>query len=517
MKIATRLKLAALIPVLMALIIGFALFFSFRAVQEAQRKERAVQRIITGMNELSSLVSEYVLYREERSLQQFMIEHDRVMQFIPAAGFGRREQHQVLESIRRDIESMKDSFLKLVANRERHGSPEENGLVREVENRLAGRLLVWSRDVVKDASYLGRLVDEQLTTAQRRINLLVFALIVVTTLFLTIVLLGITRSISGSISMLRKGTEVIGAGNLDHRVAMSVEDEIGELSRSFDHMTERLQVATVSKHRLQEEVEERKKAEQELEKSRSELERRVKERTAELERRGRELEDFTFIASHDLQEPLRKIRTFGDLLLDKTALSLDDRSRDYLHRMQKSAARMQTLLKSLLDYSRVSRKENRFNEIALANSVEEALINLELAVQEKKAHVEVCELPTVEADSGQMTQLFQNLISNALKFQRPNETPRVRVYAHALEKPGPEKGKAYEICVEDNGIGFEEEKYLEKVFAPFQRLHGKDAFEGVGIGLAICRKIVERHGGTLTARSTPGKGSTFIITLPGKG
>lgn len=156
---------------------------------------------------------------------------------------------------------MKGSFLKRVSNHERYGSDPDSRLIKEVQSRLAGRLLVWSRDIASDASYLERRVDEQLTSTQEKISALVFVLIVVTTLFLTAILMGITRSITASLMMLRKGTEVIGAGNLDHKVAMSARDEIGELSRSFDRMTEQLRKVTVSKNTLEQEVEERKKAE----------------------------------------------------------------------------------------------------------------------------------------------------------------------------------------------------------------------------------------------------------------
>lgn len=773
MKIAAKLKLAALVPALMALVIGFALFFSFKAVQEAQRQGRAVQSVITGMHSLSNLVSEYVLYREARPLEQFLVEHDSISRLFDDTGFGQREQQRIMDGIRLDMESMKATFLRLAANHKRYGSDENPALIREVDNRLAGRLLVWSRDVVSDASYLESLVDEELTATQGRINFFILALIVTTTLFLSVLLLRMTGSIGASLALLRKGTEVIGAGNLDHRVGLSSADEIGELSRSFDHMTGQLQAVTVSKNALQQEVEERKKAEtalreqrewfrvtlgsigdavlatdtggrisflnpvastltgwppeeakglpirnvlrtvneltrepaediagralaegrvinmanhtalvrrdgaeipiedsaapikdgagnllgvvivfhdvtekrraqaalraseeklrivadfahdweywrspenrfiymspsceritgysreeflkepdlysrivhpedrervlkhlqedqlhrelcelefcilrrdgrerwiahacrpvvddkgrmlgrrtsnrditdrkqaeQELQEYRNELERRVRERTTELEQRNKELEDFTFIASHDLQEPLRKIRTFGDLVLKKSGALLDDPSRDYLRRMQQSAARMQALLRSLLDYSRVNRKEELFETIDLGKAVEEAIMNLEVLIQEKGARVEVHDLPAVVANFGQMIQLFQNLINNALKFQQGNESPHIRVFSRPVAPRGTGKGKVYEICVEDNGIGFDEAKYLEKVFAPFQRLHGRDAFEGEGIGLAICRKIVEQHGGSLTARSNPGKGSTFVVTLP---
>ncbi len=256
-------------------------------------------------------------------------------------------------------------------------------------------------------------------------------------------------------------------------------------------------------------ITERKRAEEELRRSRDELELRVRERTAELELRNKELQDFAFVASHDLQEPLRKVRSFGDMLAGRCGVSLDETSRDYITRMQKAAIRMQTLLSSLLAYSRVTSKAEPIKRTDLVKSVEVALSNLEISIKEKNARVEVGDLPTVRADRVQMIQLFQNLIGNALKFHREGKTPHVKVYARLRKED-----RSCEIRVEDDGIGFEE-KYLDKIFLPFQRLHGRSSgYEGVGMGLAICRKIVERHGGEIAARSELGKGSTFIVTLP---
>ncbi|HEY9744174.1 MAG TPA: response regulator [Coleofasciculaceae cyanobacterium] len=239
----------------------------------------------------------------------------------------------------------------------------------------------------------------------------------------------------------------------------------------------------------------------------------------ELARSNAELQQFASIASHDLQEPLRKIQAFGDRLKTKCNEALTEQGRDYLDRMQNAAGRMQTLIDDLLMLSRITTKAQPFVPVDLAQVIQEVLSDLEVRIDETKGQVEVGRLPTIEADSLQMRQLLQNLIGNALKFHPKTEPPKVRIYSQLLndEEQQPTGNSITpthcQIVVEDNGIGFDE-KYLDRIFNVFQRLQGRSEYEGTGMGLAICRKIAERHGGSLTAESTPGQGATFIVTLP---
>jgi PAS domain S-box-containing protein len=281
---------------------------------------------------------------------------------------------------------------------------------------------------------------------------------------------------------------------IDITLAKQAEDAI---QRSRDELAKANEL-------LRLEVAERKRAEQELAVS-----------LAKVERSNSELQEFAFIASHDMQEPLRKISSFGARISDKYAEALDDEGRDYLDRMIKAAKRMSDMIKGLLDYSRVGTRREPPRVVDLTHLVREVESDLEVFIEKTGAHIEVGDLPTIEADPNQMRQLFLNIMQNALKF-RGEEKPIIKVYAEPGNNEGLETisgGKAHRIFVEDKGIGFDE-KNLDRIFTLFQRLHGRSAYDGTGMGLAICRKIVERHHGNITARSIPGHGATFIITLP---
>lgn len=262
----------------------------------------------------------------------------------------------------------------------------------------------------------------------------------------------------------------------------------------------------------QRELAERRRLQRELAQMNDKLEAHVAERTIQLEktnlnleRSNRELENFAYVASHDLQEPLRKIQAFGNLLEDEFGEKLGE-GRDYLDRMRNAASRMSALINDLLAFSRVTTKKEPLRKVALNGVVDGVLEDLEDLVRRTNGTVNVSKLPSVIADATQMRQLFQNLIANALKFHKPDVAPIVDVKAQKI-------GEEYEITVSDNGVGFDE-RYLDKIFAVFQRLNGREKYEGTGIGLAVCRKIVERHGGSITAKSAPESGATFIVTLP---
>ncbi|MBC8154227.1 MAG: histidine kinase, partial [Bacteroidetes bacterium] len=245
----------------------------------------------------------------------------------------------------------------------------------------------------------------------------------------------------------------------------------------------------------------------------------------ELQRSNQNLEQFAYVASHDLQEPLRKLIGFGEILASQHQASLGEEGLKLLQRMQSATQRMHTLIRDLLSFSRLTSANHSFKRINLQAIVDEVLNDLEPIIREKKAVLDVTSLPYLEGDAGQLGQLFQNLLSNALKFVRPGEIPLIRIDCEVITGSGIESMPGttvlatdlnrsfFAIIVSDNGIGFDE-KYRDRIFTIFQRLHTRAEYPGTGIGLAVVQRVVDNHKGYLNVRSELGKGAEFTIYLP---
>jgi signal transduction histidine kinase len=287
--------------------------------------------------------------------------------------------------------------------------------------------------------------------------------------------------------LLLQTTQRLEAGDLSARTTIPADaGELGQLAHAFDQMAGALE---------------------QREQERQQAEAAIQEYATELERSNRELQDFAKIASHDMQEPLRKIMNFSGLLRERYDQSMDEGGRDYLLRMERAAMHLYNLINELLTYSMIGTRVEPFTKVNLNKVAQHVLSDLELQIEESGALVEVSALPTLEADPTQMYQLIQNLVSNALKFRDAERPPLIKISAPQ------ESNGMVTLAVSDNGIGFDE-KYLDRIFQPFQRLNRDLKFAGTGIGLAICRKVVEYHGGSITATSKPGQGSRFVVSLP---
>jgi len=249
------------------------------------------------------------------------------------------------------------------------------------------------------------------------------------------------------------------------------------------------------------------------------IETDLKQKVDELYHSNRELEEFAYVASHDMQEPLRKITTFGSRLMEKYRDALSGEGAMYLSRMTAAAENMRLLINDLLDFSRIAKTQQPFETVYLNVVLRQVKTELELVIEETKTVINSVALPVIEAIPSQMKQLFTNIIGNAIKFRRPGVDPVINITWETLNKSDlatyklPAASEYYRMEISDNGIGFEEE-YATRIFNVFQRLHGKSEYPGSGIGLAICKKIAEHHNGQIYAEGSPGKGARFVFILP---
>jgi signal transduction histidine kinase len=370
----------------------------------------------------------------------------------------------------------------------------ETGVGQSIDYRGRKVVAAWRPVPTPGWGLVAKIDAEEAFADVTNLKRLIFMVLAVVFIMVAIITFSVSQSISLPLKKLSEGAEIIGRGNLDHRVGTNLKDEIGQLSRSFDKMTQDLKETTASRDELNNEISERKRAEETLQQT-----------AKDLERSNKDLEQFAYVASHDLQEPLRAVAGFVGLLKKQFRDKLDAVAAEYIDLSVEGAERMQTLILDLLTFSRVGTKGGAFVRMNMKDALDNALKNLHTAIAESDTLVTCDPLPAVTADATQMTQLLQNLIGNAIKFHGPRR-PEIHIGAQR-------RNNFWFMSVRDNGIGIEPQ-YYDRIFLIFQRLHTRSQFKGTGIGLAVCKKIVERHGGKIWVESIPGEGSTFYFTVP---
>jgi len=494
-KIKNKLYGSAAGSVLLMIIIITAVVVASNKVEEENRNRELAEGVLQGVSELGLLTNEYLLLRRESSEREWNTKYNSVAKIII------RGEKKETESIRLDFIFIGDIFLQVARNYKRtlsltksNASQKEIDATVLLEEDMVSQLLTKIRSIITDASILSEKATSEAASSLEFANktnillLVLLAIVNITTSFF------VARSISKPLDELTKGTEIIGQGDMDYRTGIKTRDEIGSLSKAFDQMTETLKTTTVSRDALAVEVAQRQRAEQSLEKQ-----------ARELARSNQELEQFAHIASHDLQEPLRMVSSYTQLLERRYKDKLDSDANEFIGYAVDGAKRMQTLINDLLAYSRVTTQGNLFEAINCSDVFENAVTNLAAVIEESGAIVTRDPLPTLPADASQLVSVFQNLIGNGIKYHG-DQPPRIHVSAV-------ESGDEWLFSFKDNGIGIGAE-FAERIFVIFQRLHSKTKYGGTGIGLAICKKVVERHGGRIWVESEPQKGSTFYLTLP---
>jgi signal transduction histidine kinase len=481
MRIQSRIWVSIAASVAVSAVAGFFAFSILRGMSHDLARGQRYNEVINKAFALNLLIATFKEESGQRDMQQIGDVRRSLSHLLEDMISSDAREESLIRQIRRNNKELGPLLDQFVAQKAAPGS----GIETQRKNMLASQLWTKVRFITDDTNRLTEISQSRIVSAQGRAAVVVLALLVTIILIKTTISFVSGRSVVRDVNRLSEGVGHISGGNLAHRIEVSGKNELSDLAQAFNTMAASLQASND----------------------------KVREYTQKLERSNQELQDFTFVAAHDLQEPLRKIQTFSDRLRDECRDSLNERGLDFLGRVMNAARRMQSLIEALLQYTRVSMKQEPYQAANLNQVVKEVLEDLSARIAETNGHVVADPLPVIEADPTQMRQLFQNILANALKYHRPGVPPEIRVRNH-LHRSGSDE-KACAITVSDNGIGFDEQ-FLEKIFLPFQRLHGPVAYEGTGIGLAICRKIVERHGGTITAKSTPGEGTTFMITLPVK-
>ncbi len=497
MTIRNKLIFSSTVYVLLALAVGVILLTESRNLQTEFTEMRNNYNIVRTVFDLNILANEYLIHAEERPLTQWWISYDRMKGLLKETKSRTSEsgkELQILERLERDHGTVKPVFQQLVDLRHNVNMGRFTGVdLKLLEQRLTGMITTKLQSMVADSAQFYDISRAHVLETQKWASWMIMVFIAIMVGIQAANLLIMNRAVVKPLQVLNEGVDIVGSGNLKHLVPITTKDEIGSLAGSFNRMTLHL---NESREKLEQEINERKQVEMELE-----------SKASELTESNSDLKQFAYVASHDLQEPLRNIVSCIQLLSRKYQGNMGPEADQYINYAVEAAKRMQHLIEDLLEYSRVERKTEEVSLIQSDEALASANQNLHSAITESGAVINSGPLPRIFADPTLLTQLFQNLIGNAIKF-RKNEPPTISITAEKMDED-------WVFSIRDNGIGMEKE-YLERIFVIFQRLHARSQYPGTGIGLAIAKKIVERHGGRIWVESQPGMGTTFFFTFKGE-
>ena len=483
MTIERRIYVTTGIVILFILIIGSILLWNSHEVENGIDQIETSSQVVRSAFLLHSLMDEYLAHGDKRPLRQWHKRNEFLGKIINDAKGFKSFDRALLKDL--EIKYQAVNFLHpQIINLGSLGSRPQD--LKALKETLAGMMAVRLEELVNAAEHLHTASQSLTLKRQQLAQTLILATAILMIGLIALNLYQIRKTIVYPLQELSRGAEIIGAGNFDHIVETKYDDEVGQLSKAFNKMSERLRTSYDS---LQSEIRERKRAEEDLLRS------------------NKDLEQFAYIASHDLQEPLRNVASCMQMLEKKYKSKLDAKADQILWHAVESVTRMKALIMDLLAYSRLSTRGNPFQPTNCEQVLGQTLANLRPTIEETGALITYDPLPIVTGDFTQLLQVFQNLIGNSMKF-RDQTPPEVHVSAAR-------GADEWIFSVKDNGIGIEPQ-HLDRIFVIFQRLHKRTEYDGTGMGLAIVQKTVERHRGRIWVESEPGKGTTFSFTIPAR-
>lgn len=504
MRIKTVISLGCACAVVGALAAGTGLHRSSDNVDRALGVDRTAGEIVRSVLNLNVLAVDYLLYPLGRSRVDWQTQHESLGRRLDRADVVSSPWREELDGIRRDHARSKQIFDRLAAGVASAPSAEPSGLDRvrtEDQSKLATQLLIASRAMSTAAHSLGDRsrseVDRALTESRATVAVLL-ATFVVLALVASVFLV---RRITRPIECLRGNLEILGQGNLGHRIGSSSKDEFGSIAASVDAMAEKLQGTTVSRDKLTEEVTALARAQAKL----ADMTQMLQSRTTELEAVNRELEAFSYSVSHDLRAPLRTIAGFSRSLVEDHAADLDETAKDYVDRIQAGCARMAALIDDLLKLSRVGRGKLEIRDVDLSEMAAGIAQKLQERSPDRGIDFDIEPGLTVRCDERLLRVVLNNLFENAWKFTAHKLQGMVTLSSSS-------EGGTTIYHIRDNGAGFDM-AHADKLFQPFQRLHRQAEFPGSGIGLATVARVFHRHGGQVWVESEIDRGTTVHFTI----